>query len=1090
MRERNPNAKVNPDQITDDRLTILNNLREYLRSALTASSLSSHQKKKFTDALKVIDCLRFVKVNEAFLRYAFFADKRDSSVYSLTQDGRQHVIRDFNGTALDIFIYQDKTQYPDQQKALEICIAAHLDLVKDFEAAVQFVTKNKKLDEFINKLQYDKTTGCLVKRTAASLKYVENLKKGLFIFEDLLNGFLAEAPSEADEEAKEDVEKIRKALSYFSPYLWKPCLYETADGIQEALITPDFIVDYLVNILGYQDPRPETSRKQVLSSTQVHSNELESEEEKEADSGLESEPKPEVSYLVKTSAEALKCIADEKGLAKNISAKLDPRTGLGANQTDSLTYHVNQLSDPANYRPYKKLAPGTNRSKYWDTTDGKHYNRRVAAVRGGPKPAGWKYSKKEAATLMPRNGKIHLYSLPDSVFFLFNIDACYLKRSAKTGKLKYIWKTNVGSNAKGWVGSYNRWEPSVTLEELRAYLRSYEGYDSIPSHNEILACFAKEALNAVGIQNNTLFDRLNALRVRETLRGTLGVHLPILISTPDQGPRVYTRENQLADIQMALNYSSNTKEAKVLRQLHKTPGKLLELYRQQDSAAKSLVKLAQRSEKEALTLLQKHREFFMIEEEVEELKSQALLEALKNNHIHLALKLIELGAKLDYCESTEKNKSLLWLILESGNPILRAKALERTLESDTIEQAIFLAAKQNRLELLLPLLNLKPGLSLNRWREDGKTAFDFAKQQGNAEMMSALKAAGAKEGAVTLLDESKEKSLQTIRAVLLKIADQLEKIKKTPAETKALQKILSYSRVLAGELRPEGGFPRNLSLEAINDLRKQLLALLNTEGFKTYSENFYAGVHASLLALCYWWPTNKAEGGAYLSSEGKPLQNENRVLTSIGQQFDKEEIRKLFAKNSAPCYPNTTVLINQRDQSYIAETAGPIYLSKFSQALKSKLASITFLTGLMLYPIITFILAALLPQAGPLSFIVIAAAMGGGILPGLLVGLAITGLVAYFTSKPTLQAKIPNPQVKPLLERPELPPSLRAAQTPQRTVACENGKAEEKEETCGSAAKPRQLRDSASHLLMPPPLTQTEQPLPRKITQATLIPVR
>ena len=79
------------------------------------------------------------------------------------------------------------------------------------------------------------------------------------------------------------------------------------------------------------------------------------------------------------------------------------------------------------------------------TSPNQRGRRQLKGPRGAPKP-GRKFTKKEAVTLLPSNGKTHFFDLKFPVGLLFNLDACDLKQE------KYIWKWNVRSNDRPWVG--------------------------------------------------------------------------------------------------------------------------------------------------------------------------------------------------------------------------------------------------------------------------------------------------------------------------------------------------------------------------------------------------------------------------------------------------------------------------------------------------------------------------------------------------------------------------------------------------------------------------------------------------------------
>jgi hypothetical protein len=1011
MNSRQP--KINPEECRDARLNTLNNYRDLLTSwQKNADDQTFSQTLK--DALKVVDCTRFVKINDAFLRAAYQADKHDTHYYSLTADGKEYVVRDFNDTALDFYIYQDASQYPDQKIALEICIKAHADIVEEFESAILTVEKIGKLKEFTHHLHYDEKTGCFPKRISGAIEYAQQLRKNVLIFDDLMHDFLY-AKTEIKSTEENDTVILRRAMAYFSPYFWKKCLCSDSNGkMIENQITPDFVVDYLVTYFAYDDPRNQQAQESKVDN-----------EEKEIKADNHPTINTTYHYIVKKSTEALQCIREEKAVAKNIHSPLKP-----APNKDSWKYTVNTLLDPEKTRPVKKVRY-KKRNLYWDPTDQTWRVRQVAPTRGAPKPPGWKYSKKDAVTLMPQNGKIFLYPVVNPVFLLFNLDNCYLKLSPHTGKPKYVWITNVNSNQKFWVADafttrttgLGQWwnnfrakfhtKNAVTLDQLREHLRLYEKLEHPPTHNEILACLAKDALIGIGTQNDTLFHRLNALRIREMLKTTLGIMLPLFISPITQGPRVYTRSHQIADIQSACHYANNTLEHEVLLKIHPDPEKYLQQCKLEDKSIPILMeRLTNHAEKRALSLIRQYQHFYMTED-MQDTRSKALRLALENHLYDAANCLVSWGINWHDVKNAQQNKTLFWLTLLSQEQQLIETALTQKQSEDTLAQAILLAVKDNHTDLLPRLLSIAPdSLDIHRWHYNGKTVLAMSNDEITQTLKQKFPSASQQ-----VIEINADIKLQ--QAVLSKLVNALKNIDQPSAEEKlALQKVIDHCENYIADVPPEGGGPI-LDSQSISVLRQLLITLLDTEAQNTYSKHFYTMIYAVLIALCHWWPKDKP-----FNADG--IKDDNIVLTAYGLQLSKKEIRKLFSKNHHPTYPGTTVSIYQRDRDYIANVAKPVYLPRGLARERTNNEDTAILLGypalLMMIASGTFMLIELPYHSISSQDAVVSTLLSSAlIIPSAVIFMKMTS--HFFLQKNLLSSTEENPYISPLLDRPEIEPA-------------------------------------------------------------------
>ena len=142
-------SKINPDLLRDDdRLLVLDDYRRYL---VKLGNSNRKMKKQAEDAAKVIDCLRFIKVNPAFIRYAFnHREDNDPSIYTfLPRDKDNGVIRDFNGTSFHLNGYN----------SLETCLADLNSTVEQMEQGIFVVLAHNKLEEFTDRFRYNKDVG-------------------------------------------------------------------------------------------------------------------------------------------------------------------------------------------------------------------------------------------------------------------------------------------------------------------------------------------------------------------------------------------------------------------------------------------------------------------------------------------------------------------------------------------------------------------------------------------------------------------------------------------------------------------------------------------------------------------------------------------------------------------------------------------------------------------------------------------------------------------------------------------------------------------------------------------------------------------
>lgn len=247
--------KRNPDIASDvkasgQNLTILNQFCDFL------STLSSDRQygKSSRDALKAINCLRFIKINAEFISYAFTNRRsRDpkvaQSIYTnlwdfMSDDFAKGVLRDFQYTSFHLNGYQDHQ--------LKKCLEELQLSVAQIEFAIQEVTKRGKeaMLEFTQQFQYDDSVGCLDARLSNANKYIGNLITATTPHLDELFGKLV---PEIEMAHLSESQAYDKAFQFFASYIGKSCRFGQSD---EEILTWKRVIDYFTETLGYEPPEP------------------------------------------------------------------------------------------------------------------------------------------------------------------------------------------------------------------------------------------------------------------------------------------------------------------------------------------------------------------------------------------------------------------------------------------------------------------------------------------------------------------------------------------------------------------------------------------------------------------------------------------------------------------------------------------------------------------------------------------------------------------------------------------------------------------------------------------------------------------
>jgi ankyrin repeat protein len=243
------------------------------------------------------------------------------------------------------------------------------------------------------------------------------------------------------------------------------------------------------------------------------------------------------------SSPELQLIKEYKAVGKTILFPLHYNT--------DLMFIANQLRDPEHIRPVKRLSLCADRNLCYNPKTKAWKSRQLNLNRGQPKP-GTQFTKKEAVSMLPSPPKIRFfhYDKPQAIGLLFDVSKLHLKGE------KYIWKFNANSNSRWWIKNNtmlgeHALKPSVSLNELKEYLRNRVRKWGTLQHSEQLFGLCKEALVALFAHMDTLFTRLNTLRAQMVIQNVLGLDLPILIITPSGQPAVYSEAQQISDLQKA-----------------------------------------------------------------------------------------------------------------------------------------------------------------------------------------------------------------------------------------------------------------------------------------------------------------------------------------------------------------------------------------------------------------------------------------------------------------------------------------------------------------------------------------------------------
>lgn len=214
-------------------LKTLNDFTDFVNAMEVNVTESTHFRK---DAVKIINCLKFIKINLAFIGYAV-ENRTDPEIYTYKTDQAKGIIRDFHNTSMHLNAYHTKK---DVQSALE-------NLVQQFEAAIEAMKALGKLEVFARQLQYDRNIGCIEARTARALLFAAVCKSSPSHSLDQLMAQCLFKPED------DELEMLKKANVFFEPFIGQVCVWENKDYIIDQVL----IKRYLTEIFGIELPSKE-----------------------------------------------------------------------------------------------------------------------------------------------------------------------------------------------------------------------------------------------------------------------------------------------------------------------------------------------------------------------------------------------------------------------------------------------------------------------------------------------------------------------------------------------------------------------------------------------------------------------------------------------------------------------------------------------------------------------------------------------------------------------------------------------------------------------------------------------------------------
>jgi len=234
------------------------------------------------------------------------------------------------------------------------------------------------------------------------------------------------------------------------------------------------------------------------------------------------------------------------GLIKHVRALVkiieSPR---GDNINKHWDFLLEQLASPVENRPRRNISSSCDRTiiynpftQIWERPSEEYRDRN----RGREKVI--EFTKKTATTLLPRDGRIRLYT-PNyhqgyhKVGLIFNRKLCRIDD-------RYVFPSNAWTNAKWWIKGNNDKNldfAAIGLRRLKDRLKTPSQHHSM---NEILSRLQEKALCGVFFTEDRIDLKLNAMYRALYIFQRLGINLPILLITYGSY-RVCSRSGNLRD---------------------------------------------------------------------------------------------------------------------------------------------------------------------------------------------------------------------------------------------------------------------------------------------------------------------------------------------------------------------------------------------------------------------------------------------------------------------------------------------------------------------------------------------------------------
>lgn len=232
------------------------------------------------------------------------------------------------------------------------------------------------------------------------------------------------------------------------------------------------------------------------------------------------------------------------------------------NQVD-IDFYLDQLADPQTRRPSRSV----HRQKGYvgevvtkvDLRTGKSSLHKIGSQRGAAK--GYQHTKKTATTLLPSKPQ-YMTLFGSSGGFLWDVEKCDLKMQ-RGGLPKYAFESNATTDDCFWIGT--SYLPSDSNRQIASIGQIKQNNENAVtkknpiSHNEILACLPKGVIDAIFINNDSLNERINKLRLMHYAKSKLKLtkNIPIIILETGKPERIYRYSERLHDVLTVLNGPSS-----------------------------------------------------------------------------------------------------------------------------------------------------------------------------------------------------------------------------------------------------------------------------------------------------------------------------------------------------------------------------------------------------------------------------------------------------------------------------------------------------------------------------------------------------